>query len=473
MRILTALFAACLAMTSAALAQDVPGSQEDLQFDSFAKTLNLENPGLEFTYKSGKHQGSSVGFHIAEPGHRKSGTFAPQNTSNNLESEVVSYRLARFLGISDIYNPVTYYQLGPQASARFKAILKKQYESDPDRRVNYLSTTAQLNSHPAWLKGIYRLRPRGQKFFAASLATESGHLNQSHPLASFIRANGPQPSTKPMFLSGVRGARSEFPRPSEKEVELARQLSNILLVDQLLGQWDRFFRNLEAFGHADGRLQLMARDNGGATVDDWEWHSLYDRWLSRYDRKVIQRLEDLASFLRGNDKTFASFDSPEKWKVAVGFLQVGSFNTFKRKLDLLVQKKLPELERQYGTRTYFPLQLSEVPDLESATGQPMVTPPREASAAAASVTIKTDATNGIVETPTVTPPLAPVARSAGDAVAVTPDAGISPPKAGTDAIAARRSQPVRRTYVTRPSERTPDASWKVRSPCEFPCFKTP
>ena len=349
--VLASVVAVQLAVPS--LAQDIAGNKADLAFDAAMKTLDLENPTYEFTYKAGKHQGSSIGFHIAEPGHRKSATFAPYNSSNNLESEVVSYRLARFLGLSDIYNPVTYYRLGPLAHARFKAMLRKQTETDPDRRANYAAVVAELKTNPQSLLGIYRLRPRGKRYVAQTLGTANGHLNQDHPLATFIRANGPPPTEKPMSLPGVKGQRDGFPKPSEKASELARQLSDILLVDQLMGQWDRFFNNMEATGDETGRLKLLARDNGGATVDEWEWHDLYVRWVSRYDRPVIEKLRALLAFLQGREKQFAGFDDVEKWKTAVGFLKSGSFNTFKRKLELLVEKKIPALEKQYGNRMYF------------------------------------------------------------------------------------------------------------------------
>lgn len=353
MRTILAALTAFVVMTSSAFGQDLPGIKADLKFDAALLVIDLENPALEFHYKSGKHQGSSIGFHVAEPGHRKSGTFAPSNTSNNLEAEVVSYRLARFLGISDIYNPVGYYRLGPKATARFKAMLAKRHESDHDRQVNYANVLAEIKSHPTWLQGIYRHRQRGSRFVVVGLATEAGHLNSGHPLATFIRANGPIPGDKAMSLASVRGQRAEFPKPSEKESELARQLSNILLVDQLMGQWDRFFNNLEAFGDASGRLQLLARDNGGATVNDWEWHNRYDRWLSRYDRNVMDRLKELLAFLHGREKLFSGFNDVEKFKTALGFIEASSFSTFKRKLELLVEKKLPDLEKRYGARTYF------------------------------------------------------------------------------------------------------------------------
>lgn len=355
MRKLIALLATVAWSSTAAFAQ-VPGNTADLKFDLFARTLDLDNPTWQFHYKAGHHQGSTVGFHVSQPGHRKSGTFAPQNTSNNLESEVVAYRLARFLGISDIYNPVSYYTLGPLATARFRDMLKAHPESDPDRRINRNSVLAALAANPKSLLGIYRFRQHGERFVVAALSTSDGQLNTSHPLAAFIRANGPMPGSKPIALAGVRGARPEYPRhPVEHENELARQFSDILLVDQLLGQWDRFVNNLEAYGDETGRVQFISRDNGGGTVDEWEWYNLYDKWVSRFDRDVMQKLTELHSFLHGTTNSFGGFDDVEQWRNAVGFLKNTSFDTFKRKLDLLIEKRLPSLEKQYGQKTYFDL----------------------------------------------------------------------------------------------------------------------
>ena len=169
------------------------------------------------------------------------------------------------------------------------------------------------------------------------------------------------PNEKPVTLPGIKGALPGYPKPAAQERELARELSTIMLVDQLMGQWDRFWKNLEATGDKDGQLHLFARDNGGATVNDWEWHANYDRWLSRYDREVVAKLRHLHVFLNGGEKTFAGFDDPETWQKAVGFRADGSFATFKQKLALLIDKRIPGLEKQYGQKVYFEMRTTVQP----------------------------------------------------------------------------------------------------------------
>lgn len=353
MRKLIVALAVCCALATSALAQDVPGLKRDRKFDELVMMLNLEETGLEFTYKKGKHDGSSVGFHVSQLDRRRSGTFVPYNSSSDPEAEVVSYRLARFLGVSDIYNPVSYFTIGPLAAARFSALLKKRTEIYHDRKLNYLRITTQLKSNPNSLFGIYRFRPKGKKYVVTSLGS-NGEFNLGSQLAAFIRANGPMPSENRIALPGVKGQRPGDPVPLEAESELARQLSVIFTIDQLMGQWDRFWRNLEAMGDGSARLRLLARDNGGANVDDgWEWHARYERWVSRYDRDVMQKLQALDAFLHGSKPNFAGYSNVEQWKTAAGFIKASSFNTFKRKLHMLIDKRLPMLEKQFGPKMYF------------------------------------------------------------------------------------------------------------------------
>ena len=237
---------------------------------------------------------------------------------------------------------------------RFRELLKKHPESDPDRLINHRATVGHLKQDPKALFGIYRYRPKDKNSSAGSLGT-FGQFNRDTALAGFIRADGPMPTGKPMSLPGVKGARPDYPKPVELDSELARQLSTIMVMDQLLGQWDRFWRNLEATGDREGHLRLSSRDNGGATLSDWEgeWHSSYKRWVTRYDPALIESLRKLNGFLTGTSRRFGSFDDIEAWKDAAGFLTDESFAMFKRKLGLLVDEQLPALEKRHGSRVYF------------------------------------------------------------------------------------------------------------------------
>ena len=138
----------------------------------------------------------------------------------------------------------------------------------------------------------------------------------------------------------------------------------------MLGQWDRFWNNLEAAGDKAGRLKFLARDNGGATLDDWDVHDTYSRWVSRFDRDVIERLSALNAFLKGEAKEFAGFTTPDAWQKAAGFIVPSSYQTFKSKLAHLIDKRVPDLTKQYADKAYFLPKSAEVALLDAAdTGE--------------------------------------------------------------------------------------------------------
>ena len=357
-------------LSIAAVAQSVPGTKRDLDFDAVMKTVDLDDPSLRLEYKKPTSDDSSIGFYIGKGDKPTNASFVPTNTSSIPEAEVVSYRLARFLGVSRNYYPVGYYNLGPKAMAAFRDMVLKTREFEDDRNTNRNMVMKALKADPNSILGIYRPKPKTKMYPARSLGTQ-GQFYSNTPLARAIRASGPMPGDERVALDGVKGGRSGFPAPpTERQVELARQLSTIFVIDQLLGQWDRFWENLEASGDKEGRLKLIARDNGGATLDDWDDYEPYNRWVSRFDRDLIGSLGELNTFLKGEAKAFGEFTSPETWKVAAGFIAPSSYDTFRKKLALLTEKRIPALVKQYGDQTFFPAKSPEISKLDGAdTGE--------------------------------------------------------------------------------------------------------
>ena len=358
------------ALSEIALAQQVPGTQRDLAFDALMKTVDLDDPALRLDYKNPTSDGSSIGVFVGRGDKPAGASFVPTNTSSVPEAEVVSYRLARFLGVSRNYFPVDYYNLGPKAFAKFRDMVLQTPEFEDDRITNRKLVIKALKANPVSILGIYRLKPKTKMYPSRTLGTQ-GQFNRSSELGQAIRATGPMPGPQLMRLVGIKGGGVGYPSPpAEQGVELARQLSTIFVIDQLLGQWDRFWENLEASGDKTGRLKLIARDNGGATLDDWEEFETYNRLVSRYDREVIARLTSLNAFLKGEAKEFSGFSDVKKWQSAAGFIEPASFETFARKLDFLVGKRIPALVEQEGEATFFPPKSPEILMLDAAdTGE--------------------------------------------------------------------------------------------------------
>lgn len=366
-----ALLCSLLIMASiSAAAQSVPGTKRDLDFDAHMKTVDLDDPKMRLEYKKPEAGGSSIGMFIGVGTAPTDRSFVPTNPSSIPEAEVVAYRLSRFLGISRLTYPVDYYQLGPKATATFQAMVEATRETDNDRKYNRNLVLTELKSNPDTIMGIYRLKPKTKMYTASALGTE-GRLNLNTGLSLAIRATGRMPDDQPMPLEGIKGGQPGFPAvPTERRVELARQLSTIFVLDSLLGQWDRFWNNLEASGDKNGRLKLIARDNGGATLNNWDSRGDYDRWFSRFDRGLIDQLTALNAFLNGKSATFSGYASVDAWTKAVGFIDPSSIEVFRMKLSRLVDTRVPALVKRYGDQTFFPPKSADVVALDASdTGE--------------------------------------------------------------------------------------------------------
>jgi hypothetical protein len=367
-RFASAVLVAALAIP--AHAQGVPGTKRDLDFDAHMKTINLDDAKWRLEYKKPTPDGSSVGMFIGLGDKPTDRSFVPTNPSSIPEAEVAAYRVSRFLGISRLFYPVDYYQLGPKATAAFATMVKGSSVVDKDSVYNRNLVLSELKANPNNIFGTYRIRPKTKMFTASALGRE-GKFDETIGLAQEIKATGRMPDERRIPIDGVKGGQAGFPEaPTEQRIELARQLSTIFVMDMLFGQWDRFWNNLEAAGDRNGRLKLIARDNGGATLDDWEGHDSYNRWVSRFDRDLIQRLTALNAFLKGNQREFAGFTSVDAWQKAAGFIVPASSEVFAKKLSALIDKRIPSLVKTYGDKTFFPAKSAEILQLDAAdTGE--------------------------------------------------------------------------------------------------------
>lgn len=331
------------------ISQVLPGTKDDLSFDKEVSKLDLEDSdSWEFHRKTG---GTSIGFKISKIGGRNRGLFLPRNSSTDLEGEVVSYRLSCLLGVSEIYNPVTYYNLGPKAIARFKSLLGQ--ESNEARRKNLMSLRYRINKNPNELPGIYKYRSKRDSQ-PANILIRGNRLNTAHPLAKWIRGNGERPPTRLICVEGVVRESKDYPRPRARADVLARQLSIIFCIDMMTGQWDRFSGgNLEMYAHKDGVLQFVARDNGGASLEsNWSWFNRYKGWVSRFDRSFAKEARNLNSFIENKTPSYRGFTDQKNLFNILGFRSSTSISYFKKKLSALI-RHMDDCEKRYGDKAYF------------------------------------------------------------------------------------------------------------------------
>jgi len=283
-----------LTVSAADMSSELQSAPRDAEFSKLMPKLNLNAEDIRLAYKDG---GTSVGLKIHQ-GDEKFGKWLPRNSAGNPESQVVSYQLGRFLGMSEQVVPSAYYKLDGAALATFEKFLQNAREKNRWRRENRDLNLAAIVQNPSGLMGVFTpyLQPKSEE--VVGLAKPSANtINSTDPIARFIRADGPVPSaSRRMSLRGIKGG-------SESELELARQFSEIMVLDILTGQWDRWSGgNVEAT--TDGsRVYFVARDNGGANMSGPGTFSKYSRIVTRFDRPQIQRVERLVQMLSDRDQS--------------------------------------------------------------------------------------------------------------------------------------------------------------------------
>ncbi len=299
----------------------LPANEEQARFFEEAAKLDLADPQYELTASSG---GTSAYAKITVKGSAKPwGAFLPANSATNPFGEAFSFHLARALGFADLVGYGAIKTIDGAAFARFRDFLKAQKFSSSSKEANrkeILQKMANASSLTGVLK-LWNVKPLDYD----AIASGNG-LRTSHPIAKFVQATGPQPTDKVITLEGLPGSASEK--------ELARQLSNLLVLDTLTGQWDRWSGgNFQAALRPDGKtLFFIALDNGGTWSGD-NWLKKYLGWVTRFDRRTASQVAALNGFLNEGSGSFLAFTAEADLQQAMDMqLAPDLWKSFKKKL---------------------------------------------------------------------------------------------------------------------------------------------
>lgn len=300
---------------SASFANDslLQTKKRDVEFAELKASLDLNSEDVVLKYKSGT---SSVGLKIYQEGDYTAFWMPSKNGSAKAEGQVVTYYLGRFLNMSKLVAPSAYYNVGGEALETFKAMLEEDQAVPPEvskwKVVNRDNVLAEAIAHiDAGTSQFGSLTVKKRKFKADNLVDwRNNETKREHPLFKFIRAGEEAPSKDTVF-----DLEEFYPREGEvntaTERQLAKDLSKIMVLDMLTGQWDRFSGgNIEArFDKSKenpliGRLRFYVRDNGGSAMDYRDTtHEEFTKYLSvvtRFDKKQVERLKLLDALLDSN-----------------------------------------------------------------------------------------------------------------------------------------------------------------------------
>ncbi len=310
------------------------------KFAEFVAGLDLGCPECSLSYKD---SGTSVGMKLKIAG-KKAGKWVPRCSATNPEAQVVSYHMARFLGMSEFVVPSAYLRAKGSALSQFKTMLNSARERNKWRLKNRNESLAAISASKAdGLLGVYTPQMKGGSLEAKGIANPPANtINRTHAIARFIRADGPMPSPGRLIsLDGV--VKPKERAPTESELELSRQFSKIMVLDMLLGQWDRWSGgNVEA-GIDGARVYFVARDNGGASVSGTSHMAKYKGIVTRFDRDQIERVRQLSELL-------ASPATAVEMASRLG-VRSSRHSLLERAKQILEHVKAQE--RAHGSRAYF------------------------------------------------------------------------------------------------------------------------
>jgi hypothetical protein len=177
----------------------------------------------------------------------------------------------------------------------------------------------------------------------------NGGLNEQDRVAVFLKCGSPQPGAAEIKLRHL-----DCRAPA---VSLARELSSILLVDALAGEWDRFSGGNLHVVVTNGRAHFLAVDNGGANFDDDQGYmALFKKWVTRFDRNAVARLFALEEFFAAGKnerpgakpREFLGFTDEESLAAAMFIAMPDDWELFKQRVS-----EVAKHVRSVGEGAYF------------------------------------------------------------------------------------------------------------------------
>ena len=278
-----------------AQAQTLPQSAELARWFSFVKEVEagLENGDPHFGFQMKKMHVHAKVLHDDEV----VGAFRTETSSTCVDGEIASFSIARVLGCGELFQPSAPIELRGKGLATFQKLMETSRFPD-FKEEDRLQVLEEIGQNPDGLRGGFRkVTPvNAEKYHAIEVPTlpPSGGLNEQDRVAVFLKCGSPQPGTGEIKLQHL-----DCRAPA---VSLARELSDILLVDALAGQWDRFSGgNLHVLA-TEGRAHFLAVDNGGANFEDDQGNmGRFKKTVTRFDRRTVSRLFALEEFLAAGE----------------------------------------------------------------------------------------------------------------------------------------------------------------------------
>ena len=286
-------------------------------------------------------------------GYKAYGSFLTVNESGNPNSEIAYFNLAAILGVDRMFRPAIRYELGPVASLAFMKLIKASSINGQQRSGNKKRILRAIHSGSPLLGCIKAKKSESTQSYESMTKSgrkSNGSLSPSDSIVKFIQASKQQPiSGDIVFLKK---------NYSGDALELSREFSILLTLDSIFGQYDRFSGGNITLEKDDLEMaHFVAVDNGGAEIVDSQYLVKKTvKLFSRYDRNVINKIQEFYQFLEYPSQPFLGYTSPEKIIVDMGMYFLKSpaayLSAIKANIKILLNE-VQNNENRYGANAYF------------------------------------------------------------------------------------------------------------------------
>jgi len=373
----------------------------DEEYGSFAETwvwqpneaereilaLDLAGPATTFGLLA-DYEGTSIIIRIRDTETNSSVAVIKTTTSNTrINAEIYAYRLSEFLQFDGLVPPTSPVDLEGSTLRKMSELLSGLTYRDANKEANRQRLLTEVNRAIASGGAYYgALKPWLRGFmFHGGLGDRDRLANAA--VMRFLRATGPQPDDD--YVTLQQWTRLYSPRGTHRgrirAHVLARDLSNYMLMDALMGQNDRFaganlhfqsttsqvteagVRNNDPIWEM-GDVRLLALDNGaalrgrvGAGIRDLRGTIVAGTRVERFDRQVVERLRGLSRRAMGRYCETSPFE--DEAAAIWAYLGVADAEAASAQHFLVeVLDYIDELEERYGDRIYFEPVLDGVDD---------------------------------------------------------------------------------------------------------------
>ncbi|MBU2572595.1 MAG: hypothetical protein KKH28_00750 [Elusimicrobia bacterium] len=288
-----------------------------------AERFDINHEGNRFELL-GDFEGTTIIFKVYDPAEIKRGALKLPSSNSNYRGEIAVQRIAGFLGIT-IFPATVYKSLDKKTAKKLITVLQAKKFTTSRKDHHRRGIENKEKNRKEALRRLHTEANPGGCFkewveniqFVSALGTRE-NLG-GHQVMKYLKADGPMPAEGAAVLKQCTSLMSEKGcfTGSIEWLRLARNISDMMLVDALSGNRDRFpggnvhMRSLDGIrkrgpaGIHFPRVELLALDNGATflgqqsgSLDDLTGRKVASTRVERFVKGRYEKLLELQELVR-------------------------------------------------------------------------------------------------------------------------------------------------------------------------------